>query len=222
MQKTHSNNHSGYLYPLHRWLILAVAAFAITGPGSAEPLSTDPFLDPAIMTIQKLHDEAAFGDSHDTEKLIAALNTALAIQPENHLLHAYMGSALTLKSRDQFPGPSKLRYLKEGLKMMDRAVAKAPADPCVRFVRAVNNYYLPSFVNRRDNAREDFEILLKQISSSQITLNVRTIQAIHYFSGLAFKQTKRPEQARNTWTQGIALAADPGLTQKMIAELDRL
>jgi len=182
----------------------------------------DPFESPEIIQIQALHDQSAAGDKSATDRLCALLETLLATQPHNSLYRVYLGSALTLKSRDAFPGPAKLRYLKDGLSMMDRAVKDAPENLCVRFVRAVNNFHLPAFVNRRDNARKDFEILLAAIQADSTSLNEQTLQAIYYFAGLAFKQTNRDQQARQTWTQGISRHEESDLTRKMRAELARL
>jgi hypothetical protein len=208
------------------WILLALAALGLnTSWGQMDSegiLSSDPFQNENIIAIQKLHDQSAAGDKDTTDLLIATLESLIKNEPENQLYHVYLGSAFTLKSRDVFPGPSKLRYLKDGLKGMDAAVKKDPRNPSVRFIRAVNNYHLPAFINRKDNARKDFETLLKQIESDSQQLDARTIQAIYYFAGLAFEQTKRDQQARETWMKGLALQADAGLNEKIQQELSDL
>ncbi len=183
---------------------------------------SDPFLNENVIAIQQLHDQSVAGDKEKTDKLIGVLQALIEQEPENQLYHVYLGSAYTLKSRDVFPGPSKLRFLKDGLKGMDAAVKKDPQNCSVRFIRAVNNYHLPTFINRRDDARKDFEILLKQINADPGKLNSRTIQAIHYFAGLAYKQTKRKNEARTTWQAGLALQADANLSEKISKELAKL
>ncbi|MEM1157720.1 MAG: hypothetical protein AAGH72_05635 [Verrucomicrobiota bacterium] len=183
---------------------------------------SDPFLNDNIIAIQLLHDQSAAGDKDKTDQLIRELQALIQLEPENQLYRVYLGSAYTLKSRDVFPGPSKLRFLKDGLKSMDSAVKKDPQNCSVRFIRAVNNYHLPAFINRRDNARKDFEILLKQINADPGKLDQRTIQAIHYFAGLAFKQTDRESEARMTWMAGLALKADARLNLKISQELANL
>lgn len=195
--------------------------FAEKSP-AADYRVADPFLNDNVIAIQKLHDKSAAGDKEMTDLLIATLESLIQNEPENQLYRVYLGSAFTLKSRDVFPGPSKLRFLKEGLKTMDAAVKKDPKNCSVRFIRAVNNYHLPAFINRKDNARKDFEILLKQIRQDPGKLDARTIQAIHYFAGLAFKQTKRKEEARSTWQIGLSLQADAGLNEKISRELAEL
>lgn len=202
-------------------ITLLLMLTAIELPAQDYRLS-DPFLNENIIAIQQLHDQSAAGNKEKTDTLIQRLEILIAQEPNNQLYRVYLGSAFTLKSRDVFPGPSKLRFLKDGLKIMDTAVKKDPKNCSVRFIRAVNNYYLPAFINRRDDAREDFEALLKQISANPGKLDSRTIQAIHYFAGLAYKQTKREDDARTTWQAGLALQADPALNHKIIKELAKL
>jgi hypothetical protein len=86
-------------------------------------------------------------------------------QPTNYLLlQAYLGSVYTLDSRDAWPGPGKLTYLRNGGRQwLDAAVAAAPDNPAVRFVRAIDYYELPFFFGKGQTARDDFQILLKQI-----------------------------------------------------------
>lgn len=201
-------------------LLLFAGAFSVCGYATDPP--KDPFSDARVLEIQALHDQSAAGNKKATDKLLVMLETLIEDDPDNALFQVYLGSAWTLKSRDAFPGPSKLKYLKTGLKTMDSAVSSDPKNPCVRFVRAVNNFHLPSFINRRDNARKDFEILLTAIQKNDYGLSRQTRQAIHYFAGLAFKQTDREREAREAWLSGITLGLDSPLTRKMKEELDRL
>jgi len=207
---------------LRGFLLTTTLLLQAIGLNAQDYRVSDPFLNDNIIAIQKLHDQSAAGDKEKTDLLVATLQTLIQQDPENQLYQVYLGSAFTLKSRDVFPGPSKLRFLKDGLKGMDAAVKKDPNNCSVRFIRAVNNYHLPAFINRRDDARKDFEILLKQIKNDPGKLDGRTIQAVHYFAGLAFKQTKREDEARLTWQAGLALQADTGLNDKISQELAKL
>jgi hypothetical protein len=184
----------------------------------------DPFSDPLIQDVQRRHDVAVAGDKKIVTDLIADLEKWTGQHPEHHLLRAYLGSAYTLRSRDLFPGPSKLRYLKDGLKLMDDAVAAAPQEISVRFIRALNNFNLPAFLNRRDNARSDFKILLTEVSqpSTATHLNLQTKQAIHYYAGLVHRQLNDLPTARSSWEAGLGLDATSSLGKKMALELKKL
>jgi tetratricopeptide (TPR) repeat protein len=143
-------------------------------------------------------------------------------KPTNSLIQAYLGSAYTLASRDAFPGPKKMEHLKVGLKTMDKAVESDPENIPTRFIRAVNNYNLPTFINRRDNAREDFEILLSQIKKKPDQLNPLTNQAIYYYAGLSFKQLSRKDEARSAWEDGLRLDQQSDIGLKIADELKKI
>jgi hypothetical protein len=223
------------------FLILTIAALspasAQTPPAALEavpnpmaPPSTtkpqvDPFDDPLIKQIQARQEKAVAGDTKETKALTADLEKWTEEQPTNYLLQAYLGSVYTLDSRDAWPGPGKLTYLKNGGKFMDGAVAAAPDNPAVRFVRAIDYYSLPFFFGKGKTARDDFQILLKQIDGEVKTpyvLNTETQQAIYYYAGLSFEQLSQPTDAKNTWTKGLALNPNSQLATKMQAELDKM
>lgn len=194
-----------------------------TPPAPVAPAApADPFKDPLIIEVQKLHTKSEGGSTAATKELIETLLKLTKEHPKNDLLLAYLGSAYTLASRDAWPGPSKLDYLKNGLKAMDQAVNNSPDDLAVRFIRAINNYQLPSFVGRRDDARKDFEILLLALQKNPQALSNETRQAIYYFAGLAYKQTKKVEEARKIWKEGYAIDANSELAAKIAAELKKI
>lgn len=190
---------------------------------STQPISADPFDNPQIIEIQKLHTQAEEGDKEATQKLVSQLETLTAQNPNNKLLLCYLGSAYTLASRDAFVGPNKLKLLKKGVQTMDEAVNAAPRDSSVRMVRAINNLMLPAFVGRRDEARADFQLLLTTIEKDpQIQhLNQRTRQAIYYFAGLSFRQLKEADRAQATWAKGLEIDKESDLAKKIMLEMGK-
>ena len=152
---------------------LEVIPNTATQPAAAT--QTDPFSDPLIKQIQARQEKAVGGDTKETKALTTDLEKWTQEQPTNYLLQAYLGSVYTLDSRDAWPGPGKLTYLRNGGKLMDGAVAAAPDNPAVRFVRAIDYYELPFFFGKGKTARDDFQILLKQIDGevkSPYVLNI--------------------------------------------------
>lgn len=184
----------------------------------------DPFDNDLIQQVVKRHEQGVQGDAEAVKTLVADLEKWTQEQPNNYLLLAYLGSAYTLRSRDCFPGPSKFHYLKQGLQTMDKAVDSDPTNVGVRFVRAINNISLPAFIGRRDNARQDFKVLLTQISdpAKAPKLKTDTAQAIYYYAGLSYKQLNNPGEAKKAWQQGLALAPTSPLGIKMQAELAKV
>jgi hypothetical protein len=191
----------------------------------AATAQTDPFDDPLIKQVQARHEKAVKGDEKETKALTADLEKWTQEQPTNYLLQAYLGSVYTLDSRDAWPGPGKLTYLRNGGKWLDGAVAAAPDNPAVRFVRAIDYYELPFFFGKGKTARDDFQILLKQIDGEIKTpyvLNTETQQAIYYYAGLSFKQLSEYPQAKDAWARGYKLDPKSELATKIKVELGKL
>ena len=186
------------------------------------PPQTDPFSDPLIKQVEARHEKAVNGDTAETKKLTTDLEKWTKEQPNNHLLQVYLGSVYTLDSRDAWPGPGKLTYLKNGGKEMDAAVDADPDNPAVRFVRAINYYSLPTFFGKRQTARDDFQILVKQVEGviqTPYVLSVETQQAIYYYAGLCYKQLSQTPQAKDAWGRGLKLNPTSPLGLKIQNEL---
>jgi hypothetical protein len=71
------------------------------------------------------------------------------------LLQAYEGAFDALDARHGSWPPARLRAVRSALRQLDAAVAAAPDDVEVRYLRLVNTWYLPGIFGRRDSARED-------------------------------------------------------------------
>lgn len=111
--------------------------------------------------IARLYQTGLAGDKAAVEPCISKLEAVLKANPSNALARVYLGSAYTLRSRDLGFGPAKLQSLKQGLAVMDAAVAAAPDDPHVRLVRAMTTDALPFFAGRKQATTEDFNRLEK-------------------------------------------------------------
>jgi tetratricopeptide (TPR) repeat protein len=189
------------------------------------PAQTDPFNDPLIKQVQARQEKAVNGDTKETKALTADLEKWTQEQPTNYLLQAYLGSVYTLDSRDSWWGPDKLTFLRNGGKWMDGAVAAAPDNPAVRFVRAIDYYELPSLFGKGKTARDDFQILLKQIDGEIKTpyvLDTETQQAIYLYAGKSFYQLSQYPQAKDAWQRGLKLDPNSALAVKIKAEQAKL
>ncbi len=193
-----------------------------TNAAASTAPQTDPFDDPQIKLVQARYDKALKGDTKETKSLTADLEKWVEDQPTNYLLQAYLGGVYTLDSRDAWHGPGKLTYLKNGGKWLDGAVASAPDNPAVRFIRAMDYYELPFFFGKGKEARDDFQILLKQIDGETKTpyvLDTETQQAIYYYAGLSFKELSEMPQAKDAWVRGYKLDSKSDLGKKIGDEL---
>ena len=143
------------LFPIKNRLSALFFLLCLTFKGwtAASVPTSETYSHPLLNQIYEMHSLAEGGNKDATRRLVAWLEELTAEQPDNGILLVYLGSAYTLASRDAFIGPGKLRYLMAGRDCMDRAVTIRPDDPNVRFIRAINNYHLPTLFNRRSIAR---------------------------------------------------------------------
>ena len=135
------------LFPVLAWALFSASLQAASAPAS------ETYSHPLLNQIYEMHSLAEAGNKDATRRLVAWLEELTSEQPDNGILLVYLGSAYTLASRDAFIGPGKLRFLMAGRDCMDRAVTMRPDDANVRFIRAINNYHLPTIFNRRSIAR---------------------------------------------------------------------
>jgi hypothetical protein len=213
--------YTGLLLSLVSISTVAAQTNAVVAP-AAPSLRPDPFSDPLIKQIVERQRRAVAGDAQETKKLTTDLEKWTREQPDNHLLQAYLGSTYTIDSRDAWPGPGKLTYLRDGGRLLDAAVLADPLNPAVRFVRAIDYFELPAIFGKRQTAREDFEILLRQIDGKAhalYALDADTIQAICYYAGQALRQEGKKPQARDAWQRGFQVDPASELGVKIGAEL---
>lgn len=130
----------------------------------------------------------AADDAKTIDGYIARYEEALAERPDDLLAKVYLGSAHTLRSAESGWGRAKLEHLKKGGRMMDEAVAAAPDDSRIRFVRAVNCYRVPKRFDRRPIAVEDFRRLIPVAVKGEGDLSTRERQAILYYGWQTMKE----------------------------------
>ena len=203
-------------------LVTLLVASLVTAIGRASAPSSETYSHPLLHQIYEMHSLAETGNKDATRRLVAWLEELTSEQPDNGILLVYLGSAYTLASRDAFIGPGKLRFLMAGRDCMDRAVTMRPDDANVRFIRAINNYHLPTIFNRRSIARDDFRQLVDQLAKDPEAVDSLTSLAIYYYAGLCFAQLEEEDNARASWQKGLKLKIDGPLTAKISDELNRL
>jgi len=201
--------------------VLALTVFSGSLQAASVPAS-ETYSHPRLNQIYEMHSLAEAGNKDATRRLVAWLEELTSEQPDNGILLVYLGSAYTLASRDAFIGPGKLRFLMAGRDCMDRAVTLRPEDADVRFIRAINNYHLPTIFDRRKIAREDFRQLVDLLAKNPAAVDGLTSLAIYYYAGLCFAQLEEESNARASWEKGLNLKINGPLTAKISDELNRL
>jgi hypothetical protein len=183
------------------------------------PLAAQPASSPS--EIEKLYERGLKGDKAAVEECITKLETILRTEPKNQLARVYLGSAYTLRSRDMGFGPKKLQVLKQGVAVMDEAVAAAPHEPKVRLARALTTRALPAFLGYGSSARSDFLFLSAAAQRDPGKFERRHLQLVLYHGALAARKEGDRARAAALLREARRYPADAGLAQKVEAEAAR-
>ncbi len=175
-----------------------------------------------IRAAREMHDRGVQGEKEAVLEAVRMLEDMLAEEPGNELVRVYLGSALTLLARDLPPGPEKLAKLIEGGRLMDEAVAAAPEDLRVRFVRAVNHYHLPALFGKKRLARSELLVVNDGINTGAEKLEPVEEQSMRYFAGRAMADLGRKKEAVHLLRVALALAPDSALAGEISEHLERL
>jgi hypothetical protein len=131
---------------------------AIEARIGAHPDSLGPRLDRLrVLYVLGVKEEAVLAEAG---KALADLESRRGSDPAlANLLRAYKGALMVAHAKHAFNPNRKLEYLKRGQPLLDSAVALRGAQAEVRYLRLVSGYYLPFFLGRKDEVREDFSVL---------------------------------------------------------------
>lgn len=97
------------------------------------------------------------------------------------LLSAYAGALETLRAKHALWPPAKLRHLRQGLEVLDRAVEEHPEVAEIRYLRLMSCYYLPGVLGRRGSVREDFAALARLLPDARDEYPPDAYQAVVRF-----------------------------------------
>lgn len=171
-----------------------------------------------IRTALECHNRAAFGGDGQTKLLKQSksyLNRLLELDPRNTFARTLLGSATVISAREPFWPGAKIRRVREGLALMDAALAENPDDADARFTRASNNLFLPDLFDRKSVVQTDFAWLQERADRGEFAVDFR--QYVYLYHGYAQKRWGQKERARQLWEEGLAV--DP--TSKVAEELRR-
>ncbi len=173
-------------------------------------------------SVASLYARGLSGDKQAVIDCIAALEAALAAQPNDQLARVYLGSAYTLRSRDLSFGMAKLDALRKGNALMDEAVAAAPDNTHVRLLRAVTYEAFPAILGRRKIARQELEALVAAIEKNPAQLKPADRQLLYLNAGEAANKAGEKGRATELWKRGVAIGGDAKLAQEIRTALDQL
>ena len=133
------------------------------------------------------HDVCLQGNVKNIDLQIGKFEQAVASNPNDSLAKAFLGSACALRAKHGKWGPTKLKYLKRGRKLMEEAVSSSPSDLRVRMVRAMAYSRIPKRFGVRDTAVQDFQMLVP-IAKTGKNLTKSERQAILYNAALTYRE----------------------------------
>lgn len=130
--------------------------------------------------------------------------------PANPLAAAYLGATITFSaSLERWP-PRKGELAKRGLLLLEDAVAGAPDDVEVRFLRGMASRNVPAFFGRRAVAREDLTYAARAapaaVAAGRLDRSVAAASLYHY--GLLREADRDASAARDAWRAAVDLGPD--------------
>jgi hypothetical protein len=162
-------------------LVLAVMAFYGTGEPMLvgglppAPYAGEPRGSPDGDLLTKLREFyfASVADARAIEpgiEEIERLRSAERVPPgseKDGILTAYYGALVTLRAKHARMPHDKLRFVREGLRGLDAAVAAHPQVVEIRYLLLMSGYYLPAFFGRSGSVRTDLAELARLLPDAR-------------------------------------------------------
>lgn len=186
--------------------IVICLLFALTPSDTSSAARGAGKADVNIETAKRLYFEAVEGKSESLERATEILRSRYEQDRSNVVVKAYLGSSLLLESAKTLAVWRKGKLAKEGLELLDAAVAGAPDHPEVRFIRAASTYHLPRWFGRRKECEQDFALLSKP--EYRRDLDARLAAAVMYFQGVLEHRAGHKDSARASWREAVRLAPE--------------
>lgn len=179
-----------------------------------EPENTGILLKLGIL----YHNLGVEGDKKAVKRAKKLFQKLLELDPQNAEALAWYGSVLTLRGRDVLFPVSKLGYVSNGIKKMDKAVELAPDNINVRMVRTHNSLNLPGIFHRTKIAITDFEHLLTLKEKRRQEFSKDLLAKIFFGLGNAYKKKEDTNKARENWQKAVEVLPD-SMEAKMARKL---
>ena len=158
--------------------------------------------------VREWYYKAVDGDRQAARNAAAALTGLLASGLATPVQRAFAGSLRVLESGHTFAPWKKGKLAKEGLLELESAVAAAPNDLEVRFVRAMSTFHLPSFFKREEQSAADFKLLATAAPQAVATgkLEPRIAASALYHHGIFLERKGDKTGAEEAWKAAAQIA----------------
>jgi tetratricopeptide (TPR) repeat protein len=182
-------------------------------------------LDERLDKIKSLYKEGAKGNLTAVQEANQLLERLRLDYPDHPIAEAYHGSIMLLIARDKTNPLDRLKWAKNGLKLLDKAVAATPHDSRIRYLRGRSAYRLPEkYFQRTRTIIEDYSFLIDQELLQEGNLGNMDIDysKLTYELGEAYRRIGRNEDAARCWTKLEQQTQDPELRQLLSQKLQSL
>ena len=158
----------------------------------------------------EMYDRAVKGDAEAVKKSIDLFKRLNMNDPQNYVIEAYLGSAISLLGRDLINPNDRMKYSVKGLKLIDHAVASLPDNIEIRNLRANICYKLPeTYFHRTGTAIEDYNYIIKHYEDKGDGLTEDQYCHALFQLGSAYKNLNKLKEAQTTWEKLLSVAKDP-------------
>jgi tetratricopeptide (TPR) repeat protein len=166
--------------------------------------------DERLAKITSLYKEGAKGNASAVQEANQLSERLRHEYPDHPLAEAYHGSIMLLIARDKSNPLERLKWAKNGLKLLDKAVAATPNDSRIRYLRGRSSYRLPEkYFQRTQTVIEDYTFLIDRESLQEGILKDNDYARITYELGEAYRRIGRNEDAAKSWTKLEQQTQDP-------------
>lgn len=176
--------------------------------------------DERLNQIIRLHTEGVAGSAASVQEANQLLEQLRRDFPGNPLADAYHGSIMILIARDKTKSFDKLKWCKNGLRLLDSAVAAAPQDTMVRLLRGKAAFQLPEkYFKRTPTAIEDYTFLIDHELREGGILRTEEYSQLIYELGEAYYNIGRNREASMCWKQLQTREITPEMEQRVNQKL---
>lgn len=157
---------------------------------------------------RQLYFDALEGKEGTLARSVELLEGLSRDKPGDPVIAAYLGSARLLESsRAKLPW-RKGKLARQGLALLDRAVAASPDNPEIRFLRGVSTFHLPSAFGFQAKAADDLARAATRAEAAvtQGSLQPRIAAAALFYHGLALEKASDTAGARAAWAAAARIS----------------
>lgn len=145
---------------------------------------------------------------HASQEAFIYLEKVNKLSPTDYEVLAYLGSTKTMIARDSWNPLTKMNYVNEGIRLLDRAVDRDPNNIIIRFVRINNSLSLPGLFKRKKVAKNDLFYLLELSRERRNDFTQEMLAEIYFHLGEIYKSEGESTKANDYFKRVVDIAPD--------------